>query len=49
MGDFNARTYMYDKLDFIDADDYFPDLFDFNVNSLEHFNASSKLDGSELS
>ena len=46
MGDFNART--YDKFDFIEADDYFLDLFDFDVNS-DYFNVSSKLDGFKLS
>ena len=46
MGDFNART--YDKLDFIEADDYFSDLFHFDVNS-DYFNVSSKLDGSKFS
>ena len=46
MVDFNART--YDKLDFIEADDYFSDIFDFDVNS-GYFNVSSKLDGSKFS
>ena len=34
--------------DFIEADDYFSDLFDFEVNS-DYFNVSSKLDGSKFS
>ena len=46
MGDFNART--YDKQDFIEAENYFRELFDFDVNS-DYFNASSKLDGSKFS
>ena len=47
MGDFNSRS--CNKPDFIDADEYFSDFFEFDENLINYFIASSSLDSIKFS